>query len=202
MVEELPAFPWPVPRASAVASLERRPFASAATLGAVDRQLAEALATIGFEESGRYRVPGGFVLVTRVERFRPDGSSWAPDRFVIDDTRAVRLGHAFSLGDYLRALFTAVPGQYRVLAFVVTDRPVVQGATGLTAAAASELVSSGATDLPDDYARMPFTPAHKVVALVYEFRRTGSAEATQRLPSDLEGRTHLQRAGLLGALGD
>ncbi|UAK24523.1 hypothetical protein [Sphingomonas nostoxanthinifaciens] len=181
--------------------LDRQPFATAATLGYVDTLLTRALARIGFVESGRYRVPGGFVLVTRMERFRPDGTSWAPDRFTIDDSAAVHLG-SFSLGDYLRALFTAPEGQYRVLAFVVTDQPVTQTGSGLSADAASELVSSGATDLPETYARLRFTPAHRVVALVYEFRRVGSAQPSLRLPSDLQGLTHLQQVGLLHALGE
>lgn len=146
----LPAFPWPVPRASAVASLARRYFAASRTLGEVDTRLTAALGQIGFQEFGHYAAPGGFVLVTRIERIRPDGASWEPDRFVVDDTRAVRLGRSFSLSDYLQALFGAVPGKYRVLAFAVTDRDIVQTAAGLSEAQASALVSRGAIDLPRD----------------------------------------------------
>jgi hypothetical protein len=81
----------------------------------VDQALGDALRDAGYVGSSYFGVPGGFALITQVEQTdgkgRPlRGKRWSPRIATIK---------SFTLVGILRALLTAEPGFFRVLALIV-----------------------------------------------------------------------------------
>lgn len=195
----IPSFPWPPPRYSAFSTLERGWVAprAQATLGDAAVRLERAFDAAGYVERSYYRIPGGFALVSRIEHIRADATPFAsPQRWTVDSPQ-MREG----LIDFIRALFNAPPGFYRVIVFTVTDRDFSAREEAPTSEEAQRWVSGGALRLPAEIGAQPYSTQHFASALIYEFeRRADQPEASVRVPSDSPGRTHLERAGLWQAL--
>jgi hypothetical protein len=195
----MPAFPWPPPRYSAFAVVVREWIAegSTPTLGSVGRRLEAAFERAGYVERSYYWVPGGFALVSRIEQIRPDATPVDPPARWAIDSPQVRTG----LIDYIRALFDAPPGFYRVIVFAVTDQDFAAGPRPPSSAEAQAWASSGSLRLPAALGSRPYTQDHYTTALIYEFeRRADRAEAEIRTPSNTPGQVHLQSTGLWQAL--
>ena len=197
----IPQFPWPPPRASASAVIPAafvRPGGiDTPTLGDVADEISAALDSGGYFERSYFGAPGGFAMVTRLERINPDGTSkQEAERWTVG---ALPLT-SFSLADYLRALFTAPSGHYRIIVFVASSQPFAQSEAEVERGEALAWLSEGLNRLPDNIALAPFTSQHTVTALIYEFEQPGDQEAVLMLPANLMGRVHLQRAQLWDAL--
>jgi hypothetical protein len=192
----MPEFPWPPPAASASYVLPDRLFTSYGTVGDVADAILSALARNGYVERSFYRTaPGGVALITRLERINDDGSPTAE----AERWPAAAQPHqsARSLFDFLQGLFFVDPGHYRVIVFVLQDLPFYQSAETITAQQAQTWLVSGANVLPRAIANLPFGDAH-VTVLVYEFASDGSK--VQVVTSQLTGKQHLERAGVLTVL--
>jgi hypothetical protein len=193
---EVPSFPWPPPRASTTDVLpdELVRVAPAMTLGDLDRRLRAALESAGYLERRYYAAPGGFALVTRLEQIEEDGTPRpSPERW---STEVPGLAE-FSLRAYLRALFFAARGRYRLIVLVATDVPFAQAATPITAASAETLLAAGLNRLPAGLAALPFKGDAVVTALIYEFERVDTGVGPELVtPSRLQGRVHLQKAAI------
>ena len=196
----LPEFPWPPPPPSDRMLLPRAGFARG--LGAnpslmdAAGHLTDALGQAGYSQYSFYSAPGGFALVARLERIRPDGTP-EPEGQRFAPPSATE---PFSLGIYLKQLFIAPEGYYRLIVFVVTDNVVVTKGAAPTAAIAEAWLRKGADRLPAAYATLPFTKEHEVDALIYEFRKEGKGQATTLTPSPIDARAHLEKAGLYALL--
>jgi len=193
---DVPSFPWPPPHASTTDVLpdEMVRAAPAMTLGDLDRRLQAALESAGYLERRYYAAPGGFALVTRLEQIQEDGTPrQAPERW---STEVPGLAE-FSLRAYLRALFFAARGRYRLIVLVATDVPFAQAATPITAASAETLLAQGLNRLPAGLAAQPFTRDAVVTALIYEFERVDTGAGPELVaPSQLQARVHLQKAAI------
>jgi hypothetical protein len=191
----LPDFPWPPPEPSEKLLLNdaifRTPSATATSLAAIGEKITSALRQADYLEYSFYRAPNGFALVARLERISSDGFPLPTDfRYIPPDA-----DEPFSFAGYIRSLFFAPEGFYRLIAFVVTDRPFVTAAEGMDARRAQTLLSGGANDLPEQLRTEAFTQAHKVTALIYEFRKGSRAgDVAAIIPGRLAAATHLQRA--------
>ena len=173
------------------------PAGSSPTLRTVADRLEAALRRAQYEYSF-YAVPGGgFALVARLERIEPDGTAATGDRrFLPPDAR-----EPFDLSRYVSALFFAPAGYYRMIAFVVTDRPFTVDETPLDARRARTLPGGGGSALPATLASRPFGPDDRLFALVYEFRKEASTgDAVAEVPGRLPAQSHLARSGLQPAL--
>lgn len=192
----LPEFPWPPPAASASYVLPGRLLESYRTLGDVTEAILAALEQNGYVERSFFRTaPGGVALVTRLERINDDGSPSAEnERWA---AAAQRLKSTRSLLDLLHGLFFVDPGHYRVIVFVLQDLPFSQSADTITAQQAHAWLASGANVLSPEIAALPFTGGH-VTVLIYEFASDGSK--VQVVTSQLTGKQHLEKAGLLTVL--
>jgi hypothetical protein len=158
--EVIPKFPWPPPVASSFVTIPLRGLLAssripdyfveywyphnqylspeqyrklrdrrAPVLYDANALLVFALARSGHYEISYYSVPDGFALVSRLEQIETDGSpKSSPTR---RDTRERDIG-SFSLRTYLRALFLAAPGYYRLVVFVVTPHPFSQSAQSVS----------------------------------------------------------------------
>ena len=191
----MPEFPWPPPSASASYVLPDRLFVSQRTVGEVTGAILGALEHNGYVERSFFRTePGGVALVTRLERINDDGSPSAdPERWPAGEPHA----STRSLLELLQGLFFVDPGHYRVIVFVVQDLPFSQSNEAITAQQARAWLTLGANVLSPQIAALPFTGGH-VTVLIYEFASDGSK--VQVVTSQLTGKQHLEKAGLLTVL--
>lgn len=194
----MPQFPFPPPPASANETVPRDLLVGAKEdpqLRDVDLALSAAFRQCSYGEKSYYAVPNGFAIASRIEQMNADGSP-NDDRWSMDVTPLRK----FSVEAYLRALFRARPGHYRVIVFLVTDQPFEQEGPKVTSKQAALWVASGFNKLPRDVGEQPLSEDHSCTALIYEFSRVGGGEPTFVEPSQVTGELHLQKSGLLAAL--
>ena len=142
-------------------------------------------------------VRNGFALASSIERINPDGSTNENDRW-LEDVPPMR---KFSIADYVAALFRARPGRYRVIVFVLTDKPPTQNTDARVSSDEAKLwTKKGAESLPKEIAQMEYTADYKCTALVYEFKTLAGAKPQFVEPSEITGRMHLEKSGILAAL--
>jgi hypothetical protein len=197
----LPVFPWPPPRASSWITLPsellHRP-GRHDSLKDVGNRLARAFRQAGYGELSYYRVPKGFALVTRLEQFQPDGAPLdGPGRWSV----SVMAPRVFSLESYLKALFSANPGHFRIVVFMVTSEPVtMDDTTEVARDVALKWVSEGANKLLKDYEKIPFDDDVDCTALIYEFEQATRDERASLKAPGLPAMTHLEKANLIHGL--
>lgn len=197
--DDYPHLDWPPPKASASTNIPsaffRKHQGKVTYLRDVDQKLKDALESNEYARVSYFAVPNGFAMVTQLEHINTDGTSRVADRWKSVDEVGT-LGE-FSLGNYLKALFTANPGYYRVIIFVVTSQPFTQSNTSLSSEKAQAWLSEGLDRLPQPIANIKFTEKYKATALIYEFRKFESEKnAIISDPSKLSGRLHLEKAKL------
>lgn len=169
-----------------------------ATLGDVARHLDLALARVGYSERSYYAVPGGFALATRLEQITPDGAP-KPDPQRWSTTLPEQ--PVFSLGDYLRVLFAAPRGDYRVIVFIVTDQAFATSARIATNAQAEAWLAGGMDRLPRALRAIAFDANFEASALVYQFRKTAHSDPPIALDSSAASAARqLDRSGISAAL--
>ena len=196
----LPSYPWPPEDPSSLARLDAiHDFSNGgrASLYDVAETLRDALLRAGYPELGYYQAPGGFAIVTRLEGIDTEGRPLGPDRRYRLPDDAVD----FSFTDYIRGLFFAPDGYYRLIVFVVTDQAYTTRDQPLDENVALARLRRGAVALPPAYHDKPFTAQHRVDALIYEFHTAAHQVETLR-PGRLLPTTHIERTGLLSRLGD
>lgn len=194
----LPAFPWPPHKPSVQIRLPREAFAGAETLSAVASQIIAPLRAAGYWEHSFYQVPNGFALVTRLERINEDGSRPSETiRYNVEEDARV-----FSLAGYIKRLFFASPGYFRLIVFVVAGEPFTASGKTLEQALALDLLHSGANALPPAYEKIKFDNGYGIDALIYEFKKDRQGEAAAQLqPGRIGPHIHLSKAGLSEAFG-
>ena len=194
--EEVPEFPWPPPRASASEMIPRELLVGNAThptLATVAQAIESAFQEADYREKSYYRVPGGFAMASQIEQINQDGSPKDSMYRWSSETPRIR-----TLDAYLNALFTAPPGYYRVIVFVVTSKAFPQRDVKVTSEESKHWVSSGLNKLPEEIGDQEYSSAHRCTALIYEFKQTGK-RAQLMEPSQITGKTHLDKAGLMSA---
>lgn len=199
-VENIPKFPWPPPEASETVGIRQellKPAGETIRLSDVEEKLSIALDSQGYAQKSYYSVPGGFAMVTRLEQFLLDGRSKEPP-----DRWASEIGplREFSLDEYFKALFTANPGRYRIIVFIVTDNPFAQSGTTSQDEAESWL-RSGLNELPESIGRDEYSEDYTTTVLVYEFEQPGRGEeVVLKIPGSLTAPEHLEGARIYNAL--
>jgi hypothetical protein len=193
--QSLPDFPWPPPSASASYVLPRTLFDAKATVGQVTSAIIAALERSGYVERSFFRTgDDGVALVTRLERINDDGS---PPREGERWPGTKSQGSGFDLAGMLRGLFYVDRGHYRLIVFILQDRPFTQSSEQVTETEARRWLRSGANVLPREIADRAFGDGN-CTALIYEFTSDGSA--VKVVESQLTGRQHLEKSGVLAVL--
>ncbi|WP_298862359.1 hypothetical protein [uncultured Gimesia sp.] len=195
-------FPWPPPKASAQSLIPNSYFENESDqvllVKDIDQKICDALTAQGYSARSYFAVPGGFALVTRLEQFDEDGKSKAPPDRWVTDTRPMR---DFSLGAYIRALFTASPGYYRIIVFIVTPVLFDQTDQEVSRDEAMAWLRSGLNNLPDNVGAQEYTQSQVCTALIYEFKQPEKGtEAKLSESGQFSGIEHLTNAGLLAEL--
>jgi tetratricopeptide (TPR) repeat protein len=192
----LPSFPWPPPASSASYVFPPKVFAQLSTVGEVTSVILSALELSGYVERSFFQTgPGGVALVTRLERISGDGTPAATsDRWPL----GFKVNPS-DLAGFLRGLFYVMPGHYRVIVFILQDIPFTQSSTPVSGDDAKAWLREGANMLPRDIANRSFQSG-TCTALIYEFESDGAA--AKLVESSVTGKQHLEKAGLLAALGN
>ncbi len=171
-------------------------------------KLSAALAdeSCGYLEQGFYDFPygRGFVLATRLEQIDPDDARpKQPGRW---STKVDPLNDGFSLTSYLKALFFADNGHFRLLLFVFSDQPLLFDETKKRSISREEgagLVRNGDPQLSAAYDDLQFDDGYHCTALIYEFEQSEFTHAVKLVEkSPHSGAVHLQSAGILSKLGN
>ena len=135
-------------------------------------------------------------MITRMERIKRDGTPDYNKRWVtLDDSET------FSLANYIKGLLFYDPGYFRLIVFVITNRPFAATGGSIGAKEGGDLLSKGFNFLPAAVSSAKFSSDHTCTALIYEFRKIKNGQATQMNPSDLPARTHLEKAMVWAAFG-
>lgn len=193
-------FPWPPPEASAFADIPPKFLLrsnSQTFFKDIASRLREAFEKAGYGEKSWYQIPNGFALVSRMEQIYPDGR---PKEEEVRWTPNVSNPPIFSLESYIKALFTAPKGRYRVIVFFVTDRMFSQSEKMVSPEEAMAWLKRGFMEFPPEIGHYPYTKDHYCKALIYEFEQKDH-NAILKNPSDLQGKEHLEKAKLWSALG-
>jgi hypothetical protein len=194
----LPALPWPPPQPSTRTVIPPSAFASAKDFGELSSRLDAALQQSGYVEKSYYSVPGGIGIVTRLERIYSDGRPFGPQsRWQIDDSSL----EDRSFMSYVKALFGASEGYYRVIVLIVTGIPFGSSEPSMTPAKADTILARGYNKLPEGVSKQPLPSDYACTALVYEFLREQGKDPAPLLPSRLTARAHLIASGFWTALG-
>jgi hypothetical protein len=188
----LPDFPWPPPTASALYNLPRNLLQNRATIGQAADTIVAALERTGYVERSFFRTQAdGVALVTRLESINDDGTALAEGK------RWPTLQNSKDLMSAVKGLFYVDRGLYRVIVFVLQDRPFVQSPNGVSGQQALSWLRTGANMLPREIADRPFDKG-EVSVLIYEFASDGTA--VRRIDSSLTGKQHLEKAGVMSYL--
>ena len=194
-------FPWPPPHPSAYSRIPSPLLPNPNNknyLKNVAQKLEAAFDQAGYSQKRYYQIPDGFALVSQLEQFNSDGTSKTPpDRWATD----FRPPEIFSLASYLKALFTANPGRYRIIAFIVTSQPFEESKETVTREEAMAWLDHGMIVLPKSISEQPYTDQHYCTAYIYEFEQPGREKEPLFKPlSNLTGKDHLEKSKLWAAL--
>jgi hypothetical protein len=199
------SFPWPPPRPSVAFALPRTllwralsvsdaSHFAARQLGDFDTMLSAAMERAGYMQRSYYLVPGGFALATQLERIGDDGRSAVGEaRWALEQPQPA----AFSLAEYLKALFAAAPGRFRIVVLVVSSMPFTTSDVEPGVDTARAWVTGGMSALPLDIAAQPYGPNGGTQALVYEFEKPPGGSAQVKTPGHISAQGHLAGIQLL-----
>src|SRR6185436_8937946 len=114
---EIPAFPWPVPKATATIDVPRKLIIGSTntpTFGSVAERIASALDHAGYGERSYYALADGhgIAIATQLEQINDDGTPVVQARF---EGGATPSTEQFSLTHYVKALFSARSGRFRII---------------------------------------------------------------------------------------
>ncbi len=193
----VPEFPFPPPSPSASYDLTDF-FTGYNNYGGVAQKIRNALDINGYYEQRYYHLKSGFALVTQLEQFNADGSSKNPPARW--SAKTVR-NETFSWLDYVKALFRADVGRFRVFVFVVTpEQWAPDSSRRISRKEADQWLSEGANRLPTQIANAALPPNTTVTVLVYEFKVSETRKANMSRPSEISGREHINKANILKIL--
>lgn len=186
-------FPEKPPHPSDVENLSMSYFSGLKNLQAVNDKLIYALKENNYYRMSYYYVDGGFAIITQMERTDRAGKSLNED---LRWTLTQNSKKVFSLQDYLSSLFSAQPGYYRCIVFIIRNVPISFSEVPGSTVVMDTMMDEGATSLPDEIGRKPFTAQHKVTALIYQFKKPESGNTAILLkPTPIPGK-NLTAAGI------
>lgn len=200
-------YPWeaepvlhPIPKPSSFATIDPELRLGRGSYREIAQRLEVILRELGYSERSYYRLQGrGFALACRLEQIDETGAPVAPPaRWSIASAPM----HEFSIAEYLRRLFQAQPGRYRVVVILVTPDNVQFGDRQLlTPDDASALLQGGSLALPRSVATAP-VPAMDVdcYALIYEFHKKAAPDEPRFISPGLTALDQLTRSGFFAAI--
>ena len=171
----------------------------------IDQVLNNSLVAAGYFEKSYFAVPDGFAIVTRLEQINFDGTPKQGSKRWATEVLPLRYFSSFEeyIEEYLVALFTANPGYYRIIVFIVTPHPFSQTAPEINRDEAEAWLTEGVNKLPKSIGQQVYSSDYTTTALIYEFEQPSGFEQDKIntvVPGRLDGKSHLLKAGLWNAL--
>lgn len=197
--ETVPSFPTRPPRPAVFGEVDplQMGLRRGTTLGQFDDNLCSSLRRAGYSAIGHYSYPGGFVLLTQLERIHSDGRPFPSPARWLPYAQPMTWG-TFDLMRFLRMLVNADPGYYRVIAYVVSDRPISFDA-GATSSQFNSIINKGATALPAALRSAIANDSQRLTVLVYEMTQAAVGKTATRTALGLSVDDHLTRTRILAA---
>jgi hypothetical protein len=193
-----PLFPLPPPSFTAFARVPAELLGTANTeLATVHGRLLRAFEYLGFPEPAVFQTPGGFALVTNVERIAADGTPmYGRDRFTAGKVPLAK----FAPEEWMKRFFFGDERQFRLTVVVLAPEKLRGPSLTITEDAAREWIQHGGTALPAAVATTRLVAVSPVV-LFYHFAKTGgTVQLIPETKTPLPGSVHLQKLALLAAL--
>ncbi len=194
----MPQFPWPPPPATATLRLPDKLVAipGSDSLGAVFARLLDELRPVYVDWSVYAIGSDGFAVVTEMEAIDPDGRPKpVPERWSGPNNQVPP--HISGIADYLKALFSARAGFYRIIVFAVTSQPSQSGGAPISADSAKKLLRGGTDQLPMWLRQVRLGVDGRCLALIYEFEKPNESDPPRMVTSaTISAAQHLTLAGL------
>ncbi|WP_144389824.1 hypothetical protein [Phaeobacter sp. 22II1-1F12B] len=194
-------FPIPAPRPSSSIPLSiveiSEEYGATTTLFELEETIRGALQSAGYFDVGTLSTPeGGIAIITPVEQITSSGTPVeGAQRWVADINRS-NCG-SFSLSCFLKALFLAPEGLYRVLVIVATDEPLrIATNVEFDQETMETLMGARRLDLNPDLSEISISKEHDVYLLVYEFSSTSPNEMLPEVPGRIGIIEHLNSINL------
>ena len=199
---QLPQFDLPAPTPSATAVLSQSAFAPRpANLFELHERILKALNECGYFENAFYYVPRGFALVTRIEQIDDVGAPLeGRHRWDVNLITGMR---KWTLAEYLRVLFLAPSGRYRIIVLIISPLDFPKSDVIISRDEAMKWFSLGPSYLPNVYEMVEFSDDYRVTALIYEFyvrEQRQNKDAHLVRPSHILGAEHLAKSRISLAL--
>jgi hypothetical protein len=196
------AFQWPPPNASStcVFNLEslRRKKGKRISYFDVGQWLDASLNNSGYFEKVYYPIPGGFAIITRLERIDKKGM---PDTTSDRWNENILPIKSFNLTQYFKALFTASPGYYRVIVFTVSPIPFRQRQKEISGEMINAWIKNGYNTLPKKIANQKADNRCVITTLIYEFEKSENDSIIHFLSNGrFPAKVHLETTGLWNKL--
>jgi ribose transport system substrate-binding protein len=189
------------PKATATVEVPLHLIKEGISLGELAERLGRVMDSVGYVEKSFYSLDAvdnkGCAIVTHIEQIKADGTPVAEGRWSFELPNYA----IFSVQTFLAALFTAQPGYYRLIALVVSEKPLVEKPNPLSPSQAEELIH-GPKSPPPSLRTIPVTSAYRCIAYIYEFERPTRSHdpAFMKDSPDVTAQTHLASTGLWAAL--
>jgi hypothetical protein len=195
---DIPDFPWPPPRPSAFVEIPKKFFSTCEYLYDVEYLLTDALDLCGYSERSYFSVPNGFAIVTRMEQINLDASSkMPPERWSVDP----EVYSEFNLVSYLKAVFFANPGFFRVFTIIISDQPFHVSEESITEDEALDLLNDGLNTLPNELGSILRSDQTYCTVLIYEFEKPEDQDTSYViLPGRHIGYTHITKSAILNQI--
>lgn len=187
----------PAPKASDVHPIDKKFFANAKSNEDFNQILIRALDANKYYRKTYYPAKGGFALVTQLEQINADGSSknesnrWVTDIIIKMDE--------FSLSEYFKILFSATPGYYRCIVFIVSTENITFSDREISQDDIESFLSEGWIEkLPMEIGSNG-NPNASVTALIYQFKKNTNTDEPVFV-GNITPRISLQKSGIIKSL--
>jgi len=189
---------YPPPIASAVVPDIPLISRTSSKMSDIDLMLTKALYSCGYRELKYYTIPKGFAIVTGIEQIDNEGRPLPePDRW----SSQTKFIDKFSLTEYVKALFKADKGYFRIIVFIVTSDNISFSDNKITKNTARSWFNSGNFRLSKRLKSAVYTRKHTLNAFIYEFEvNENNNEPVLSLPSPNRGEKHLKQTNIWQAL--
>jgi hypothetical protein len=189
------------PKATATVELPIKQSSGTLTLAHLSDRISKAMDEAGYEHRSYFWLDKehapGFAIITHIEQIHADGTPVTTRRWSFD----LPSYEHFSIASFLKAMIKADPGNYRMIALVVSQvafeekkEPITQEQVAVLNAGPKFLARMADSEVT-------VTQDYHCIVYVYEFeRRTRNDDPVFKDSSDVSASAHLKSTPLWGAL--
>ncbi|WP_140420595.1 hypothetical protein [Novosphingobium sp. B 225] len=190
--QDNPFFPWPPKTPSDLGDISAD-FEVRGSLGSIANRIKQRISPKGYDSLRYFSVPGGFAMVTDLERVARHGSISPENRWTVG-----KRGGFVSIYDYWNKLLKGENDRFRVFVFIVTDADIRNDQAFADQADLKNWKAIGRPGLSNQRSAATALPGTKAWLYVYEFKssRSKDPELIQNDRDPLRMREHKQALGL------